>query len=86
MRSLHVPAQDQGLVLDYTDTQREGGDGDVFVAEVDAGVAGQVAEDVVGGVEVGDGVGLVADEVVEAVRAGGVDEAVAYPLAGSDAV
>lgn len=38
-----------------------------------------------GRVEVGDGVGLVADEVVEAVRAVGVDEAVANPLASSDA-
>ena len=38
------------------------------------------------GVEVGDGVGLVADEVVEAVGAVGVDEAVADPLARADAV
>jgi hypothetical protein len=34
-------------------------------------------------VEVADGVGLVADEVVEAVRAVRVDEAVANPLTGA---
>lgn len=37
-------------------------------------------------VEVADGVGLVADEVVEAVRAVRVDEAVAYPLTGAHAL
>ncbi len=35
-------------------------------------------------VEVGDGVGLVADEVVESVGRVGVDEAVADPFARSD--
>lgn len=49
------------------------------------GRRGEVAEDVAGRVEVRDGVGLVADEVVEAVGGVGVDEAVAYPLAGTDA-
>lgn len=34
----------------------------------------------------GDGVDLVADKVVEAVRHVGVDKAVANPLAGADAV
>ena len=73
------------MVFYYCDGEGEGGDGDVFVADVDAAVAGEVAEDVVGLVEVRDCVGLVADEVVEAVGAVGVDEAVAYPLAGADA-
>ena len=33
-----------------------------------------------------NGVGLASDEVVEAVCGGGVDEAVAHPLAGLDAI
>ena len=59
---------------------------DVLVGEVDSSIAWEVAEDVDGVVEVRDGVGLVADEVVEAVRGVGVDEAVANPFSGSDAV
>jgi hypothetical protein len=74
------------LVFDDSKGERKGDDVDVFVADVDSGVAGQVAEKVVWGIEVGDSVGLVADEVVETVCAVGVDEAVANPYTGTDAI
>ena len=74
------------MVFHDGEGEGEGGDGDVFVAEVDAGVALDVAEEVHGVVEVADGVGLVADEVVEAVGAVRVDEAVSYPLSGAHAL
>lgn len=74
------------MIFDDTDGKGERCDSDILVADVDSSIAGEVAEDVVGLIEVGDCVGLVADEVVEAVGRVCVDEAVADPLACSYAV
>lgn len=62
----------------------EGSDVDVFVGDVGAAVSREVAEEIHRLIEVGDGVGLVADEVVEPVGAVGVDETIADPLACAD--
>lgn len=77
---VHVAAEDKGLVFDDGEREGVGDDVDVLVRDVRFAVAGEVAEEVHGLVEVGDGVGLVADEVIEAVGRVGVDEAVSDPL------
>lgn len=82
---VHVAAEDEGLVFDDGEGEGVGDDVDVFVGDVGFAVAREVAEEVHGLVEVGDGVGLVTDEVVEAVGRVGVDEAVSDPLACSHA-
>jgi len=77
---VHVAAEDEGLVFDDGEGEGVGDDVDVFVRDVGFAVSGEVAEEVHGLIEVGDGVGLVADEVVEAVGRISVDEAVSDPL------
>ena len=72
------------MVFYYGEGEGVGRHRDVFVGNVGFTVGREVAEQVHGFVEVGDGVGLVADEVVEPVCGVGVDEAVADPLAGAD--
>ena len=85
-RGVHVAAQDEGLVLDDREGERVRGDGDVFVRDIHAPVAGEVTKEIHGLVEVGDGVCLISHKVVKAVRGVGVDEAVADPLACADAL
>ena len=81
---VHVAAEDEGLVFHYREGEGVGNDIDVFVRDIRFTIARQVAEEIHGLVEVRNGVGLIADEVVEAVGAVGVDKAVADPLAGAD--
>ncbi len=69
------------MVFDYIEGEGVGGDVYIFVGDVGFAITGEVAEEVRRLVEVGDGVGLFAHEVVEAVGAVGVDEAIADPLA-----
>jgi len=77
---VHVAAEDEGLVFDDGEGEGVGDNVDVLVRDVGFSVAGEVAEEVHGLVEMRNGVGLVADEVVEAVGRVGVDEAVSDPL------
>ena len=81
---VHVATEDQGLVFDDGEGEVVGDNIDVFVCDVGFAIAGKVAKEVHGLVEMGDCVGLVPDEVVETVGAVGVDEAVADPLACAD--
>ena len=69
------------MVFDDREGESVGDDIDVFIRDVGFAITGQVAEEVHWLIEMGDCVGLIADEVVEAVGAVGVDEAVADPLA-----
>lgn len=62
--SVELIPEHEGLVLEDWKREGEGGDSHILVAQVDAGVALDVAEDVHGLVEVGDGVCLVADKIV----------------------
>lgn len=71
------------MVFDDREGECVGDDVDVFVGDVGFAIAGEVAEEVHRLVEVGDGIGLVADKVIKAVGAVGIDEAVANPLACS---
>lgn len=81
---VHVAAEDQGLVFDNGKGEGVGDDVDVFVGDICLAIAWKVAKEVHGLVEVGDGISLVAYQIIEAIGAVGVDEAVANPLACAD--
>jgi hypothetical protein len=74
------------LIFHNGERKGEGSDVDIFVGEVDSGVSLDVPEEVHWLIEVGNCVGLVSHEVVKAVRAVGIDEAVTNPFSGSNTV
>jgi len=60
----HLVSEDEGLVFQDGDGEREGGYVDVFVGHVDSGVALDVAEEVHGLIGVRDGVCLISYEII----------------------
>ena len=74
------------MVFDDGEGESEGGDVDIFVGKVDSGVTLDVSEEIHGLIEMRDCVCLVTDEVVQAVCAVCIDEAVTNPLSSSDTV
>lgn len=74
------------MVLDDRHGEGVAIDVHVLVGDVDPVVGRQVTEEIDALVEMVDGVGLVADQVVEAVGRVGVDKAIADPFGGFDPV
>jgi hypothetical protein len=68
------------LVFDDRQGEGEGSNIDVLIAEVNSGVALNITKQVHRLIEVGNGVRLVAYEVVQTVRAVGVDKAISNPF------
>ena len=74
------------MVFDDCQGESEGNYVDILVCNVDPGVSGQITQNVVWGVEMANGICLIANQVVQASSVVGVDEAITYPLSGTDAI
>ena len=82
LRRVEVPPHDGGLVLEHGHQQMEAHHVELLVAQVEAVVLRDVAQQVHGTVQVRHHHDLPAHVVVEPVDAVGVDEAVAHPQPG----
>ena len=81
-----VPPHDRRLVLEHGEQDGVADNVELLVAQVEAVVLGDVAEEVHDAVQMGDGHDLTAHVVVEAVDAVCVDETVTNPAAGLDSL
>jgi hypothetical protein len=82
-RSFHLASEDNSLILYHGKTQCVGNNIDVFISEIDASVSGNVSKEEVARVDVGDGVRLLANKILQSIY-GGINTDITDPFGCTD--